>query len=488
MAYTRRQTQDGVTVMNKALYDNLQDGIEQFGMTPQMFGAIGDGVHDDTESIQKALDNSDCVFFPTGSYLIDSNSINIDGKHLMFDNGAKIIIGTCETYKNDIIVISGSTIIENLYLETVVNCKANHLLSFVNTKDCVLSNAIINIQESVDSSITPIDLNNNNKNVLIDNLTLYQYSNGSKGGIWVRNSTSGISENITFRNCKIYKKNGDEVIAIWGWKGTVRNITIENCYFKVLQGNTIILHMFTVGQDGITENVVYRDCIFDFDYLYQTIMISVLTNGGTVKGVSFDNCKFNIGEDINPLFVKEMIYSEGDNFIFTNCDFTYLGNVKSEKTFSAKCDFFNCRFNNMIFGSCITKCNIVNGCYIDGKDTVVFGRCKKILDNEVSLIVSNNKSIIIFDEVDSLYSYMYRNNIKVRFISEGTWAQLRMQFSNNTHKLFLGENDFSGVSIYITGIDTFISIGDNFENTNNRWNIETNKKIINSFKEGELIS
>lgn len=28
MAYTRRQTQDGVTVMNKDLYDNLQDGIE----------------------------------------------------------------------------------------------------------------------------------------------------------------------------------------------------------------------------------------------------------------------------------------------------------------------------------------------------------------------------------------------------------------------------------------------------------------------------
>ena len=28
MAYTRRQTQDGVTVMNKDLYDNLQDGID----------------------------------------------------------------------------------------------------------------------------------------------------------------------------------------------------------------------------------------------------------------------------------------------------------------------------------------------------------------------------------------------------------------------------------------------------------------------------
>ena len=31
MAYTRRNTTDGVTVMNKDLYDNLQDGIEERG-------------------------------------------------------------------------------------------------------------------------------------------------------------------------------------------------------------------------------------------------------------------------------------------------------------------------------------------------------------------------------------------------------------------------------------------------------------------------
>lgn len=29
MAYTRRNTADGVTIMNKDLYDNLQDGIEE---------------------------------------------------------------------------------------------------------------------------------------------------------------------------------------------------------------------------------------------------------------------------------------------------------------------------------------------------------------------------------------------------------------------------------------------------------------------------
>lgn len=29
MAYSRRNTEDGVTIMNRELYDNLQDGIEE---------------------------------------------------------------------------------------------------------------------------------------------------------------------------------------------------------------------------------------------------------------------------------------------------------------------------------------------------------------------------------------------------------------------------------------------------------------------------
>lgn len=73
MAYTRRNTTDGVTIMNKDLYDNLQDGIEQFGITPQMFGAKGDGITDDTEAIQSAIDslpNGGVLYFPLGKYIV----------------------------------------------------------------------------------------------------------------------------------------------------------------------------------------------------------------------------------------------------------------------------------------------------------------------------------------------------------------------------------------------------------------------------------
>lgn len=37
MTYKRINTIDGVTIMNKKLYDNLQDGIEERGVTPEIW-------------------------------------------------------------------------------------------------------------------------------------------------------------------------------------------------------------------------------------------------------------------------------------------------------------------------------------------------------------------------------------------------------------------------------------------------------------------
>lgn len=56
MAYTRRNTTDGVTVMNKDLYDNLQDGIEERGVTLEMFGGkAGDSDFDNSPALIQAV-------------------------------------------------------------------------------------------------------------------------------------------------------------------------------------------------------------------------------------------------------------------------------------------------------------------------------------------------------------------------------------------------------------------------------------------------
>lgn len=60
-------------------------------MTPQQFGAIADGVHDDTRAIQSALDYCNNVVFPPGYYKTTAKLIIHSNNHLKGEPGAVIL-------------------------------------------------------------------------------------------------------------------------------------------------------------------------------------------------------------------------------------------------------------------------------------------------------------------------------------------------------------------------------------------------------------
>lgn len=85
---------------------NMLDLGVLFGMgnfvTPQMFGAKGDGKTDDTAAIQAALDASSFVFIPDGTYMIDASyqgyaSVGEGG--IKPNNGQTIIMSKNATLK-----------------------------------------------------------------------------------------------------------------------------------------------------------------------------------------------------------------------------------------------------------------------------------------------------------------------------------------------------------------------------------------------------
>ena len=58
------------TVGGKTAEKITTEAVEVFAVTPQMFGAAGDGVTDDTAAFQAALNASTSVFVPAGEYII----------------------------------------------------------------------------------------------------------------------------------------------------------------------------------------------------------------------------------------------------------------------------------------------------------------------------------------------------------------------------------------------------------------------------------
>ena len=66
----------------QAGYQATHDAVAKLHVTPQMFGAVGDGVADDTEALQMALDcfigKAGNVYLPQGQYKVTSPLIILD--------------------------------------------------------------------------------------------------------------------------------------------------------------------------------------------------------------------------------------------------------------------------------------------------------------------------------------------------------------------------------------------------------------------------
>ena len=118
-----------------AQVEQYRQEVEQYRqngyITPQMFGAIGDGVANDTISIQNALNSGKSVYIPSGTYLV--SGITIPNKCMVFGNGRRTIIkgdGTNHT----IIIPSPSSFCELTSL-TVYGTEGNTLYNAVEISD-----------------------------------------------------------------------------------------------------------------------------------------------------------------------------------------------------------------------------------------------------------------------------------------------------------------------------------------------------------------
>lgn len=213
------------------------------------FGAVGDGVTDDTQAIQNAIEyvhniGGGTIYFPYGTYLLSTPLFLIDSKGNLSDRGHAL-----EVYSNQRLVFDkGATLKRG---STSLNC----IMFVANSTDATGYDGASNIEiigatfdgnyEAFQSTVTTLATTHANNIRIVD--CIFTNAGGEWHSIEINSSRDVIVDNCKFKNNQ--NKEDIQLDAAIGTgnrgvcDGTVcKDITIKNCIFDLSNGIAIGNH------------------------------------------------------------------------------------------------------------------------------------------------------------------------------------------------------------------------------------------------------
>ena len=272
-----------------------------YALTPQMYGAVGDGETDDTAAIQAMFDaagDGGVVFFPAGTYVVrhsdtktgeDYVAVTVRGRHglrVVLAGGALIKHKAAGVGRYTMLRFDGCNGVEisggviegdrqsHQAVTTVYGSKGIHIVDSAN-----ISVHDMEVREIFGDCIGVTGATVQCDNVLIDKCTLHDsYRNGI---------TIGGARNSTVRNCHIYGIVGADPqagIDLEAERGIANaDITIDGCRIHDCGKTTIAF-----SQNGAGTRV--RNCRLDGDSLCVNTHTGIEITGTAITGTaSFRN-------------------------------------------------------------------------------------------------------------------------------------------------------------------------------------------------------
>ena len=199
-------------------------------------GAKGDGIHDDTQAIQAALDKNETVYLPKGTYLVshlivrDNRNIKTDGfETLLKQKSNQAAVAPLDIDKTIIVILGSNVVIDKLSCEGNINAyegEQNHAVLLLPTTKNIQNVHLkgLNIKNVRGDAVCIGNTRFFCENIVVENLTA---QNIYRNGVSI---TSG--RGIQLTNIDV-QQSGMDGIDIEG-EGTpempLENLTITNAF------------------------------------------------------------------------------------------------------------------------------------------------------------------------------------------------------------------------------------------------------------------
>lgn len=288
--------------------ENRTVNIENVYVTPEEFGAIGDGTTNDSSAfnacIAKANETGKYVLLSNKTYLISNTLTNISNTNIIGINATIILNNNTFTKQINNCVFSNITferavrsdlpLVENFFSSQFKYCNfvdINHLFNNISPRINTLEHLLLdecNLQNTQLISAT----NQFNGVVYSINKTLFYYDEDYKQRTSI---ISGyIGGKFIFNNCTFSKFDPDRTIELFG---SLDNFEFNNCYIHTYDNaNTFILpnissvekQQITFNNCDISNNNKY---LVDVFYTNNTVLPTVNIKYSTLKVNAIFNAK-----------------------------------------------------------------------------------------------------------------------------------------------------------------------------------------------------
>lgn len=271
---------------------NLQDGYEacfnavaNLHVTPQMFGAVGDGVADDTAAIQKAIDTGAEVVIPAGTYLISSTlTVKTVNQVVRGTSIDAVIQASSDLGDNAMLVLDGSA--SPAY-------RSSQQLSNLHLKGNGESVGLM-FKTNADFFVSNVKVSNCKWGICSQDSLLYHVFGAMvidcTNGIIFKNSAAlSAANNVCYEMCKVIQISE---YAIYSEDGnSTHNVVFQCCEIEAtntskLDISPIALH--SLSGSGASPLMVFRNCWFEQNN--GTIPVRITGTDGNQKQYVFDGC------------------------------------------------------------------------------------------------------------------------------------------------------------------------------------------------------